>query len=112
MFESHAGIIRELMGLILPETIIVWSLNYLSAAISLEQFTYNSDMAKTLDLERILHRQGFGTRKMCRILIINEEVTVNGELCDDPDAKFALDDNLHFTVQGEPWQWPSLPNRF
>ena len=58
-------------------------------------------MAKTLDLERILHRQGFGTRKMCRILIINEDVTVNGEICDDPDAKFALDENLHFTVNGE-----------
>jgi 16S rRNA pseudouridine516 synthase len=80
-------------------------LNGLSAAISIQQFTYNPGMAKTLDLERILHRQGFGTRKMCRILIINEEVTVNGELCDDPDAKFALDDNLHFTVQGEPWQY-------
>lgn len=62
-------------------------------------------MAKTLDLERILHRQGFGTRKMCRILIVNEAVTVNGTLCDDPDAKFALDDTLHFTVNGEPWQY-------
>jgi len=62
-------------------------------------------MAKTLDLERILHRQGFGTRKMCRILIVNEEVTVNGEMCDDPDAKFALDDTLHFTVSGEAWQY-------
>lgn len=62
-------------------------------------------MAKTLDLERILHRQGFGTRKMCRILIVNDEVTVNGVPCDDPDAKFVLDDALHFTVQGEPWQY-------
>ena len=61
-------------------------------------------MAKTLDLERILHKQGFGTRKMCRILIINEEVTVNGELCDDPDAKFPLE-NLHYTVKGEAWQY-------
>lgn len=62
-------------------------------------------MAKTLDLERILHRQGFGTRKMCRILIINQEVTVNGELCDDPDASFTLDSHLHFTVKGEHWQY-------
>ena len=62
-------------------------------------------MAKTLDLERILHRQGFGTRKMCRILIINEAVTVNGEVCDDPDAKFVLDDQLHFTVNGEAWPY-------
>jgi 16S rRNA pseudouridine516 synthase len=62
-------------------------------------------MAKTLDLERILHRQGFGTRKMCRILIVSDEVTVNGEPCDDPDAKFVLDDTLQFTVQGTAWQY-------
>lgn len=62
-------------------------------------------MAKTLDLERLLHKQGFGTRKMCRILIINEEVTVNGELCDDPDAKFELTNDLHYTVRGEVWQY-------
>ncbi|MFM9835504.1 MAG: 16S rRNA pseudouridine(516) synthase [Methylophilaceae bacterium] len=60
-------------------------------------------MAK-LDLERILKNQGFGTRKMCRILIINEEVTVNGELCDDPDAVFALE-NLRYTVKGESWEY-------
>lgn len=69
------------------------------------QFTYNLAMAKLLDLERILHRQGFGTRKMCRILIINQAVTVNGEICDDPDAMFALDDQLHFTVDGDAWQY-------
>jgi 16S rRNA pseudouridine516 synthase len=61
-------------------------------------------MAKKLDLERILQRQGFGTRKMCRILIVNEEVTVNGELCNDPDATFKLE-NLQFTIAGEPWEY-------
>jgi 16S rRNA pseudouridine516 synthase len=61
-------------------------------------------MAKKLDLERILHKQGFGSRKLCRIMILNEEVTVNGELCDDPDAEFALE-NLGFAVKGEPWQY-------
>jgi 16S rRNA pseudouridine516 synthase len=60
--------------------------------------------AKTNNLERILHNQGFGSRKLCRIMIINEEITVNGELCDDPSAVFALD-NLHFTVQGEAWDY-------
>ncbi|MDD2832579.1 MAG: 16S rRNA pseudouridine(516) synthase [Methylotenera sp.] len=60
-------------------------------------------MAK-LDLERILKKQGFGSRKLCRIMIINQEVTVNGELCDDPDAQFDLD-NLHFTVKGEAWDY-------
>lgn len=61
-------------------------------------------MAKKLDLERILHKQGFGSRKLCRIMIIKEEITVNGELCDDPDAEFELD-NLSFTVKGESWEY-------
>ena len=61
-------------------------------------------MAKTLDLERILHKQGFGARKLCRIIILNEEITVNGELCDDPDAEFSLE-NLSLTVKGEAWEY-------
>ncbi len=61
-------------------------------------------MAKTLDLERILHKQGFGSRKQCRIMIINEEITVNGQLCDDPDAEFDLE-NLKFTVKNEQWEY-------
>jgi 16S rRNA pseudouridine516 synthase len=65
---------------------------------------YNKGMAKKLDLERILKNQGFGSRKLCRIMIINEEITVNGELCDDPDAEFELE-NLTFTVKGEAWEY-------
>ena len=61
-------------------------------------------MAKKLDLERILKNQGFGTRKQCRIMILNEEITVNGELCDEPDTTFALE-NLNFTVKGEAWEY-------
>ena len=61
-------------------------------------------MAKKLDLERILKNQGFGTRKQCRIMIMNEEITINGEMCDDPDAEFELD-NLTFTVKGESWAY-------
>ena len=61
-------------------------------------------MAKKLDLERILKNQGFGSRKLCRIMILNEEITVNGELCDDPDAEFELE-NLHYTVKGEHWEY-------
>ena len=61
-------------------------------------------MAKKLDIERILHKQGFGARKLCRIMIINEEITVNGEMCDDPDAEFELE-NLKFTVKGETWKY-------
>ena len=61
-------------------------------------------MAKTLDLERILSKQGFGTRKQCRIMIVNEDITVNGEMCDEPDAEFSLE-NLRFSVKGEAWDY-------
>lgn len=61
-------------------------------------------MAKKISIERILHNQGFGSRKLCRILIINEEVTVNSELCNDPDATFDTE-NLSYTVKGEAWDY-------
>lgn len=57
-----------------------------------------------MQLERILHSQGFGSRKLCRILIINDEVTVNDEPCDDPGAEFETE-NLRFTVKGEAWTY-------
>jgi 16S rRNA pseudouridine516 synthase len=65
---------------------------------------YNAGMAKKLDLERILSKQGFGTRKLCRIMILNEEITVNGATCDEPDKTFELE-NLTFTVRGENWDY-------
>jgi len=43
---------------------------------------------------------GHGSRKLCRIMIINEEVTVNGTLCDDPTETFALE-GLHYTIKDE-----------
>lgn len=55
-------------------------------------------------IERILHAQGFGSRKACRILINSGEVTVNGALCDDPSTRFDLD-GLQFTVRDEPWDY-------
>ncbi len=64
----------------------------------------NKKSNKSNNLERILHKMGHGSRKLCRIMILNEEVTVNGELCDDPSATFALED-LHYTVQGEAWSY-------
>jgi 16S rRNA pseudouridine516 synthase len=57
---------------------------------------------KRMQLERILHSQGFGSRKACRILVRHHEVTVNGEECDDPFAEFDTE-GLKFTVHGEPW---------
>jgi len=61
-------------------------------------------MAKKLDIERILTKQGFGTRKQCRLMIINQEIYVNDTLCDDPDANFELE-NLSFSVKGEAWDY-------
>lgn len=37
-------------------------------------------------LEQILFSQGFGTRHECRGLIALGQVTVKGEVVDDPDA--------------------------
>lgn len=57
-----------------------------------------------MQLERILHSQGFGSRKACRVLVRHHEVTVNGVPCDDPFAEFEPA-GLQFTVRGEPWQY-------
>ena len=57
-----------------------------------------------MQLERILHSQGFGSRKACRILVRHHLVSVNGKECDYPLSEF-YSDNLNFTVHGEPWQY-------
>ena len=57
-----------------------------------------------MQLERILHSQGFGSRKLCRILCYDERVAVNGELCDDPSADIATE-GLVLTVDGEDWPY-------
>ena len=57
-----------------------------------------------MQLERLLHSQGFGTRKACRVMVRHHEVTVNGAPCDDPFADFDPA-GLQFTVGGEPWQY-------
>jgi len=57
-----------------------------------------------VQLERLLHGQGFGTRKACRALVRAGRVTVNGEPCDDPFADFDPA-GLTFTVDGEPWPY-------
>lgn len=57
-----------------------------------------------MQLERILHAQGFGTRKLCRIMIWNGEITVNGEVCDEPNTDFDTN-NLTYTVKGEAWDY-------
>jgi 16S rRNA pseudouridine516 synthase len=57
-----------------------------------------------LPLERILHSQGFGSRKFCRILVHSGRVTVNSARSTDPFADFATD-ALQFTVDGTPWRY-------
>lgn len=57
-----------------------------------------------MQLERLLQKHGFGTRKGCRSLIRHQRVAVNGELCDDPFAEIPTD-NLVFTVDGVDWPY-------
>ena len=57
-----------------------------------------------MELERILHRHGFGSRKACRGLIRHERVTVNGILCNDPFADIATE-GLLFSVDGQDWPY-------
>lgn len=57
-----------------------------------------------MQLERLLQKHGFGTRKGCRAMIRNERVAVNGQICDDPFADIPTD-NLVFTVDGVDWPY-------
>ncbi|MDB5761120.1 MAG: rsuA [Herminiimonas sp.] len=55
-----------------------------------------------LTLDRILQSQGFGTRKWCRELISDGEVTIGGETVTDYRAGFGTA-GLAFTLFGEEW---------
>lgn len=57
-----------------------------------------------MQLERILHQHGFGTRKGCRALVRHERVAINGVICADPFAEVATD-GLIFTVDGVAWPY-------
>ncbi|MDQ5877634.1 MAG: rRNA pseudouridine516 synthase [Pseudomonadota bacterium] len=55
-----------------------------------------------MQLERILHTQGFGSRKECRALIRNGRISIAGEEIDDPFVD--LEPNgLSFSFDGEIW---------
>lgn len=64
-----------------------------------------SKASRPLSIERILQNQGFGSRKLCRILVRNGDVAVNGVLCEDPDEVF-VPDGLTLTVDGVEGDWP------
>ena len=55
-----------------------------------------------LTLDRILQSQGFGSRKWCRELVADGEVSVAGGTVTDYRASFDTQD-LSFTVFGETW---------
>ncbi len=55
-----------------------------------------------MQLERILQRHGFGTRRECRALIVEERIAVGGTVCADPVAEIATG-GLVFSVDGVDW---------
>jgi len=57
-----------------------------------------------MTLEKIIQRQGFGSRKLCRSMIKSGRIKVNGAVCANPDADF-LTDNLIFEVDGVAWSY-------
>lgn len=57
-----------------------------------------------MQLERILQKHGFGTRKGCRALIWQERVSIGGVVCDDPFAEIDVD-GLVFNVDGVDWPY-------
>lgn len=61
-------------------------------------------MKSTWTLERILHSQGFGSRKECRIMVRNEWVSVQGQCITDPFASFDVD-GFTFEVEDEVWHY-------
>lgn len=66
-------------------------------------------MAK-IALEQILFSQGFGSRKRCRMMIVDGLVTVDDTPCDAPSAVFDVGDaasgsEFFFTVEGVRWQY-------
>ncbi len=60
----------------------------------------------SIQLERILQSQGFGSRKACRELVRAGRVTIAGRVCDDPGADWPVD-GLHFSVDDMEWPYRS-----
>ncbi len=61
-------------------------------------------MPKPQRLDQILFSQGFGTRRLCAGLILHGEVSVGGEVVDDPDAEFDTT-GFAFDIGGVSWPY-------
>ncbi len=61
-------------------------------------------MHRTQPLERILHSQGFGSRKVCRQIIRAGRVYVGADRLEDPFRELSLQD-LEFSVDGQAWTY-------
>lgn len=57
-----------------------------------------------LPLERILHAQGFGSRKVCRQIIRSGRVRIGGEVVEDPFLERETE-GLSFEVDGVSWRY-------
>jgi len=55
-----------------------------------------------MELARLLHTQGFGTRRECAALVLSGEVEVDGRRVDDPAAAFEPSGRV-LRVRGESW---------
>ena len=55
-----------------------------------------------MELEKCLHQQGFGSRKVCRALIAAGRVAVAGGVCRDAKTPLA-EEGAVFSVDGENW---------
>jgi len=82
---------------------VAWRRILRTAADKSGSFCYSAAMSK-LTLDRILQSQGFGTRKYCRNLIEDGEVSINGESVTDYRAAFDTSE-LEFTIFDEVWRY-------
>ncbi len=66
----------------------------------MQEFFYNAAME--MSLEKILQRQGFGSRKLCRTLVVQGRVHAENAVCTDPGRRFETN-AFHFSVDGQQW---------
>jgi 16S rRNA pseudouridine516 synthase len=59
---------------------------------------------RAMQLERILHSQGFGSRKECRVLIRDGRIGIAGEVAEDPFVDLEPS-GLNFSVDGQVWAY-------